>query len=122
MKLLAAIKNLLAILAVLVINSLSFAGHSAAMSPMTHEMGGVKHDSSNSASCATLCRIAVISKEEKVTDNNENEEDDTPTVPIYSSSQALRQDGKSVNQRLYAVEVKPPPKIPIYILYGAFRA
>lgn len=122
MKLLAAIKNTLVFLAVVLLNSLIFAGHSAAMSTMSHEMNGMSHDSSNTSSCATLCRTAVVNKEEIVINVDENEDDDEPVVPFYAQNRLLRLDEKSVSQRLYAAEVKPPPKIPIYILYGVFRA
>jgi hypothetical protein len=51
-----------------------------------------------------------------------DEDDDKLGTAIYLQSQPLQTDGKSVKQRLYAAEIKPPPKIPIYILYGVFRA
>ena len=120
MKLLAAIKHTLVLLAVVLLNSISFAGHTSAMSTMSHEMGGMKHTSSDATSCATLCRTAVVSKEENIINNDESE-DDEPAASFYTQSQPLRLDGKSVQQRLYAAEIKPPPKIPIYILYGVFR-
>lgn len=121
MKFLAAIKNVLVLLAVVLLNSISFAGHTSAMGTMSHEMGGMKHTSSEATSCATLCRTAVVSKEDAAIRNDENEDDDEPTLPLYAQSQPLRLDEKSVSQRLYAAEIKPPPKIPIYILYGVFR-
>ena len=122
MKLLAAIKNIFVLLAVVLLNSLTFVGHSAAMSTMSHEMGGMKHTSSESTSCATLCRTAVVNKEENAIRNDESEDEDEPAFPFYVQNQQLLTDGKSVTQRLYAAEIKPPPKIPIYILYGVFRA
>lgn len=122
MKLIAAIKNTLVLLAVVLLNSLTFVGHSAAMSTMSHDMSGMSHDSSDATSCATLCRTAVINKEENSVNNDESEDDNEPALPFYISDQPLRLDEKSVTQRLYAAEVKPPPKIPIYILYGVFRA
>lgn len=122
MKLLAAIKNIFVLLAVVLLNSLTFVGHSAAMSTMSHEMGGMKHTSSESTSCATLCRTAVVNKEENAIRNDESEDEDEPAFPFYVQNQQLLTDGKSVTQRLYAAAIKPPPKIPIYILYGVFRA
>jgi len=121
-KLLAAIKHTLVLLAVVLLNSISFAGHTSAMSTMSHEMGGMKHTSSDATSCATLCRTAVVSKEENIINNDESEDDDEPAIPFYLQSKPLQLDEKSVLQRLYAAEIKPPPKIPIYILYGVFRA
>ncbi len=122
MKFLTAIKSTFVLLAVVLLNSLTFVGHSAAMSTMSHEMGGMKHTSSDTTSCATLCRTAVVNKEDAVFRDDENEDDDEPALPFYAQNQQLHQDGKSITQRLYAAEIKPPPKIPIYILYGVFRA
>ena len=121
MKLLAATKHTFVLLAVVLLNSISFGAHTSAMSTMSHDMSGMSHGSSDASSCATLCRTAVISKEDKIINNDESEEDDEPTIPFYSQNQGLKTDEKSVLQRLYATEVKPPPKIPIYILYGVFR-
>lgn len=122
MKFLASIKNTLVLLAVVLLNSLTFVGHSAAMSTMSHDMGSMKHTSSDATSCATLCRTAVVNKEDAATRNEENEDDDEPAFPFYAQNQQLLLDRKSITQRLYAAEIKPPPKIPIYILYGIFRA
>lgn len=121
MKFLAAVKNALVLIAVVLLNSLTFAGHTSAMSTMSHDMSGMSHGSSDATSCATLCRTAVIHKEENIVSNDENEDDTEPTIPFYSQNQPLRTDEKSVSQRLYVAEIKPPPKIPIYILYGVFR-
>ncbi len=121
MKLAAAIKNALVLLAVVLINSISFAGHTSAMSSMSHEMGSMKHGSSDATSCATLCRTAVINKEDNVINDDESEDDTEPAIAFYGQSQTLSTDEKSLSQHLYAAEIKPPPKIPIYILYGVFR-
>jgi hypothetical protein len=121
MKLLAAIKHTLVLLAVVLLNSISFAGHTTAMSTMSHEMGGMSHGSSDASSCATLCRTAVINKEDNLINEDESDDDTEPATPFYIQNQPLRLDEKSVSQRLYAAEIKPPPKIPIYILYGVFR-
>lgn len=121
MKLLAAIKHTLVLFAVVLLNSVSFAGHTSAMSTMSHEMSGMNHSSSDASSCATLCRTAVINKEDNLINDDESDDDTEPAIPFYIQNQPLRVDEKSVSQRLYAAEVKPPPKIPIYILYGVFR-
>jgi hypothetical protein len=120
-KLLAAIRHTLVLLAVVLLNSISFAGHTSAMSTMSHEMSGMNHSSSDATSCATLCRTAVVNKEENIINDDESEDDTEPATPFYAQNQPLRLDEKSVSQRLYAAEIKPPPKIPIYILYGVFR-
>ena len=121
MKLLAAIKHSLVVLAVVLLNSISFGAHTSAMSTMSHDMSGMSHGSSDATSCATLCRTAVINKEDNIINSDESEDDTEPAIPFYSQNQALKTDEKSVSQRLYAAELKPPPKIPIYILYGVFR-
>lgn len=121
MKLVATLKNMLILFAVVLLNSLTFVGHSAAMSAMSHDMSGMSHGSSDAISCATLCRTAVVNKEENTINNDENEDDDEPIASFYVESQPLHIGKKSVSQRLYATEVKPPPKIPIYILYAVFR-
>jgi hypothetical protein len=120
-KYLIALKNAALIIAVLLINAVAFSTHTSAMPAMSHEMnGGMKHSSSDSASCATLCRTAVFSKDESV-DSDNDEENDEPAVPFYVQSQSWLLGDTQVNQRKYADSVKPPPKIPIYILYGVFR-
>ena len=122
MELLVAVKDALVLLAVVLLNSLTFVGHSTAMSTMSHEMSGINHSSSNASSCATLCRTAVVNKDENVIKNDENEDDNEPELPFYIQNQPLQIDSKSMVQRLYVTEIKPPPKVPIYILYGIFRA
>ena len=122
MKLFAAIRQTLVLLAVVLLNSISFAGHTSAMSTMSHEMSGMSHSSSDASSCATLCRTAVFNKEDNLINNDESEDDTEPAVPFYIQNQPIQLDEKSATQRLYAAEIKPPPKIPIYILYGVFRA
>ena len=119
MKYLTAIKNILVLLAVLMLNSVS---HASAMSAMpSHEMSGMNHGSSDTTSCATLCRTAVINKEDNVINDDESEDDTEPAIAFYGQSQTLSTDEKSLSQHLYAAEIKPPPKIPIYILYGVYR-
>lgn len=112
--------NLTTIFTVLLLNLFGFSLHASAMPMASHEMGGMNHETSNSASCATLCRTAVINKDEL--DNLElNQEDDEPTLPFYAQNEVWKFSEIYVNQRIYADSVKPPPKIPIYILYSVFR-
>jgi len=118
----AAIKNSLVLLAVVLLNSLTFVGHSAAMSTMSHDMSGMSHGSSDATSCATLCRTAVVNKEETVISNDENQDDDEPALPFYTQAKPSQTDEKSLAGQLYAAEVRPPPKIPIYIICGVLRA
>jgi hypothetical protein len=122
MKYPTAIKSALILLAVLLLNSVSFARHTSAMSTMSHDMGGMSHNSSDTSTCSTLCRTAVVSREENVIRNDENEDDDEPVLPFYAQDTSWLSDNKTLKQELYADGVKPPLKIPIYILYGVFRA
>lgn len=122
MSLVAVMKNILCLIAVVLLNSISFIGHASAIPAISHEMKGMSHTPSDISSCETLCRTAVVTKEENVTRNDEKEEDDEPISPLYIHYQFFNFDGKSVNQHLYAAEIKLPPKIPVYILYGVFRA
>ena len=121
MKLVSAIKNTLVLLAVVLHSSISLAGHASAISTTSHEMSDMNHSSSDATSCATICRTVVINREENIINDDENEDDTEPAMASYIQSQTLLTDKKSVSQRLYASEIKPPPKIPIYILYGVFR-
>ena len=122
MKLMAAIKHTLVLLAVVLLNSISFAGHTSAMSTMSHEMGGMSHNSSDTRSCSTLCRTAIVNREENAVRNDENEDDDEPGLPFYVLDNNRVSDSKTLKQELYSDALKPPPKIPVYILYGVFRA
>ena len=122
MKYITAIKSALILLAVLLLNSVSFAVHTSAVSTMSHDMNGMSHNSSDTSSCSTLCRTAVVSREENAIRNDENEDDDEPVLPFYVQDNNWVSDSKTLKQELYADAVKPPPKIPVYILYGVFRA
>jgi hypothetical protein len=122
LKLITAIKNTFALLAVIMLTSISFSGHASAMTSMSHEMSGMQHGSSDVINCATLCRTAIVDKKEYLVDSDKDNEDDTkPIIPFYVHGQSLHTDKKTFSQQLYGVEIKPPPKIPIYILYSVFR-
>ncbi len=114
------ITGIITVFAILLFNTFSSSLHASAMPMNSHEMGGMNHETGSSASCATLCRTAVINKEEIL--NLENDvENDEPTIPFYAQSEVWIFSEIHVNQRIYADSIKPPPKIPIYILYGVFR-
>ncbi|RTK94818.1 hypothetical protein EKI60_02865 [Candidatus Saccharibacteria bacterium] len=122
MKLITAIKNTFALLAVIMLTSISFSGHTLAMTSMSDEMNGMQHESSDVVNCATLCRTAIVDKKEYLVDSDKDNEDDTkPIIPFHLHGQSLQTDNKTISQQLYRAEVKPPPKIPIYILYSVFR-
>lgn len=119
-KSLSLIKNVLIISAVLLLNSI---GHTSAVSAMTsHQTYGMNHGSSESGSCATLCRSAVVNRD-IFTILNQDEEDDDDKRPntFYSLSQSAYSSKKLVSQLQFANEVKPPPKVPAYILHSVFR-
>ncbi len=112
--------NIAAVFTLLLLNIFGLAIHASAMPMTSHEMGGMNHDAGSSTSCATLCRTAVFTKEEAVVHVDE-EENDEPLAPYYAQFQTPIPDDIGIKSRLYATSVKPPPKIPIYILYGVFR-
>lgn len=119
------IKNVFVLLAVLLLNSTSLVGHASAMTSMQHEMHSPNHSEhskdNSPASCATLCRTAVVERETIVLRDSENKDDDEPAIPFYTQKQGGYFSDTLVSQKLYADSVKPPPKIPIYILYAVFR-
>lgn len=122
MKLITAIKNTFALLAVIMLTSISFSGHASAMTSMSHKMNGMQHESSDVVNCATLCRTAIVDKKEYLVDVDQDNEDDTKLlIPYYIRGQSLQTDNKTTSQQLYSAEVKPPPKIPMYILYSVYR-
>lgn len=106
---------------VLLLNTFGLALHASAMPMANAGMAGMDHGSSSSTNCATLCRTAVFSKEELANSRIDEEEDDEAALPFYAQNQDLRFNNTVIKQKLYADVVKPPPKIPIYILYAVFR-
>lgn len=122
MKYLIVLKNAALILAVIILNSVAFSAHTSAMPVMSHEMSDstVHHNSNDSASCVTQCRTVVFNKDEYI-DSDYDEDNNEPVVPFYVLSEDWQFSNNLVSQKLYAESVKPPPKIPIYILYSVFR-
>lgn len=119
MKFITVLKHSVVLLAVILLNSVS---HASAMTTMpSHEMGSMSHSSGDTSSCATLCRTAVVNQDTNNVNRPDNEDDDEPIVAFYATNQAGLVSEKTEKQRLYAEAIKPPPKIPVYILYGVFR-
>ena len=114
------ITGIITVFTVLLFNTFGSALHASAMPMASHEMGSMNHETSSSTSCATLCRTAVINKEEILNLEND-EENDESTILFYAQREVWKFSEIHVNQRIYADSIKPPPKIPIYILYGVFR-
>ena len=103
----------------LLLNMFGLSLHVSATSMASHEMHSM-NETSSSVTCATLCRTAVFNKDEMV--NLElDEENDEPTLPFYARKEVWKFSKIHVNQKLYADSAKPPPKVPIYILYSIFR-
>lgn len=109
------------IFTILLLNTFGLASHASAMPMMSHEMGGMDHRASSSTNCATLCRTAVFNKEE-ATNPSYEEKDVDPFVPYYIQFGHVQFSEVDTKGKLYNAKVKPPPKIPIYILYSVFRA
>lgn len=116
---LAIIKNALVLLAVLLLSSISHA--SAVIATPSHEMNGNNHSAGESNPCATLCRSGLVNRDTVVILHQDDDGDDELAAPPYFLSQSGYSTGQLEKQRLYASAVKPPPKVPAYILYGVFR-
>lgn len=114
------IRNVVGILAVIILNGFGFVGHTAAM-PM-HGMDGMSHDQTSSTNCATLCRTAVVDSKEQQTKNAQEENDDEPFIPFYLQLQNQRIDASQSVTKSYQSTIKPPPKVPIYILHCVSRS
>ena len=121
-----AIQNTLSLFVLLTVSAFGLVNHVSAMPISMHEMDqGTSHSqhsqSNGSGRCATLCTSAIVSRDEEQDATTENEDDET-VMPFYAQNQVDNFSDTLVSQKLYADSVKPPPKIPIYILYGVFRA
>ena len=110
------------IFTILLLNTFGLASHASAMPMAGHEMKGMNHSSNkSSANCATLCRTAVTTKEDNTIAPAESEEDDESDLPYYAEFYTGIYDELDMASKALADNVKPPPKIPIYILYAVFR-
>lgn len=114
------VRSFVAVLAVLVLNGFGFVGHTAAM-PM-HGMEGMNHDQTNATSCATLCRTAVVDSKEQHAKNTQKENDDEPFFPFYLQLQNQSIDESLSLTKTCQSSIKPPPKVPIYILHCVSRS
>lgn len=112
--------GIITVFTILLLNTFGLAFHASAMPMTSHEMGSMNHEASSSASCATLCRTAVMAKDE-ILNLELDEENDEPTIPFYAQNEVWKFSKIHVNQKIYADWVKPPPKVPIYIMNGVFR-
>lgn len=116
-----ALRNMASILTLLVISSFGLMGHASAMPSSMHGMsGGHSHKMPASTRCATLCMSTVFSEEQ--TANPYFEEEDEPVTPYYIHERAFQLSDLSTGKLPNDYATKPPPKVPIYILYGVFRS
>ena len=112
--------NIAAVFTLLLLNIFGLALHTSALPMGSHEMSGMNHEVGNSATCATLCGTAVFTKDE-VTVKVDDEENGEPSAPYFTLLKTYPPDDVAAKDRIYAANVKQPPKIPLYILYGVFR-
>lgn len=116
------LRNLVVSLLLLLVGSFGVTNHAVAVPSSMHETAGMDHGGSQSSSarCATLCTSAVFSKEESIKPIYE-EQDDEPGLPFYLLSQDAYLYSKHNRSYSNAFAMRPPPKVPIYILFGVFR-
>lgn len=111
------IRYVAGVLTVLILNGFGFVGHTAAM-PM-HDMG---HEQTSATSCATLCRTAIIETNDVTKKDSLEENDDEPIIPLYIQLQTLRFADTECLTKTRQSTIKPPPKVPIYILHCVSRS
>jgi hypothetical protein len=121
-----ALNHILSILILFTVSGFGLVSHVSAMPASMHQMNQdgshSKHTQSNSTGrCATLCASAVVSRDDESNNVTENEDDDEPSIPFYLQSQKSVYDEVATKVALAVANVKPPPKVPIYILNGVFR-
>lgn len=114
------IRNIAGLLVVIVLNGFGFVGHAAAM-PM-HDTDGMNHGQASSANCATLCRTAVIETNGQSKKDSQEENDDEPFTPVYVELLARHLDDAEHLTKTCQSTIKPPPKVPIYILHCVSRS
>ena len=115
--------HILSLFVLLTISGFGVIGHASAM-PMSmhqngHDSSHTKHTSSSSNRCVTLCTSAVFNKDDDY-DASEDELDDKPAIPFYVQQPSIY-DATSLALSRSVYVVKPPPKVPIYILHSVFR-
>lgn len=120
------LKKVARLLALLAVSSFGLLSHAVAISAPVHGVesnGTVTHHQStnNSVRCLTLCTSVVFNKEELQRPDLEDDED-TPFLPFYSKAYSTFLEELDAKGKAYAVSVKPPPKVPIYILHSVFRS
>lgn len=114
------IRGITAVLTVLVLNGIGFTGHTTA-APM-HNMNGMNHEKYNSATCVTLCRTAVVDASKQTQKEEKKVNDEEPFTPYYLQMQRPYIDTYDYLTAICQSAIKPPPKVPIYILHCVSRS
>lgn len=120
------LQHVLSFAILFVVSGFGLMNHAVAMPASMHQMNQdgshARHSqSSNTGRCVTLCTSAVVAREDELKDVTENEDNDKSVVPFYLHSRSSIYNDESIKVALAVASVKPPPKVPIYILYGIFR-
>lgn len=118
--------HVLSLFILLTVSGFGVISHASAMPSSMHQSGRetahTKHQSSTSSTrCATLCTNAVVSKEDEHLPLEDDLDDDEPVIPFYVQQQPSIYDTRSLKLSRDVFAVKPPPKVPIYIIHGVFR-
>ena len=114
------IRNIAGILTAIVLNGFGFVGHTAAI-PM-HDMDDMSQSQANSANCAIMCQTAVIEANEQSKKDAQKDNDDEPFIPAYIQLNDLHSSSLEHLTKTCQSTIKPPPKVPIYILHCVSRS
>lgn len=112
--------DIAAVLLVLLSNTFGLAIHASSMPMAPHKIDGTNQTMGISIGCATLCRAAILN-EKKVIPQAGAEDDDRYSPPHYAQFMTKIWGLSETTTQKYLADVKPLPKVPIYILYGVFR-
>jgi hypothetical protein len=122
------VQHMFSLVVLTIVSGFGLVNHVSAMPASMHQMEhGSSHSqhmqsSSSTSRCVTLCTSAVVGRDEDLDFVSEEDDDDEPVVPFYVLTQQSIYDTKSSEVTRAVASIKPPPKVPIYILYGVFRA
>lgn len=122
MNLAAIMKYTFAALIITLLNLTGLVGHTSAMESMTHDMVNVDHSSSQTRPCDAICRSSVTAIQKNIVRKKQINKNNLETEPFYRQFQRQTLKIYEVKELVYVARTKPPPKIPIYILYDVFRA
>ena len=118
--------HFLSLLILFIVSGFGLVSHVSAMPASMHQMeqGGSHSQNSQSSTtskCVTLCTSVVVSRDDEFNNVLEDEDDDEPSIPFYVLAQRGVYDEVTTKVALAVASVKPPPKVPIYILHSVFR-